>query len=182
MSDVQKTSLGARWYLGSVGVFLIVLGLAFTWWLWGAGERAMITRGWTEVPWLVLASGVRESQFSEHDPRKWQADVEYRYTFGGQVYHGTKLRRIEGPTPHRARAVAGAARFPVGVATVCFVNPARPEEAVLEHATKAAFYTLWWPLLFSVGGAGMLRAVVRMGRPREEEKTVRGLDEGLGKG
>jgi hypothetical protein len=41
------------------------------------------------------------------------------------------------------------------------VNPGNPSEAVLEHATKAAFYTLWFPLLFAAGGTGMLFAAVR---------------------
>jgi hypothetical protein len=163
MSAVPRTSLPARWFLGSVGMFLIVLGLAFTWWLWGAGERAMITRHWTSVPCVVLVSGVERKQFSPNDPEKWQPDLEYRYTFEGKVYHSTKLRRIEGPTPHRAKAVASAAAFPAGLETQCFVNPANPSEAVLEHGTKAAFYTLWWPLLFAAGGVGMLSAALRGG-------------------
>ena len=99
----------------------------------------MITRHWTPVPCVVLVSGVRESQYSENDPKKWQPDLEYRYTFNGKVYHGTKLRRIEGPSPHRARAVASAAAFPAGLETQCFVNPENPSEAALEHSTKAAF-------------------------------------------
>ena len=163
MPASPRTSLPARWFLGSVGAFLIALGLSFTWWLWGAGERAMITRHWTPVPCTILVSGIRESQFSANDPTKWQPDLEYRYTFEGKVYHGTKLRRIEGPSPHRAKAVASAATFSAGRETNCFVNPQNPSEAVLEHASKAAFYTLWWPLLFAAGGAGMLRAAVRHG-------------------
>lgn len=161
MPAAPRTSLPARWYLGSVGTFLIALGLAFTWWLWGAGERSMITRHWTPVPCVILVSGVKETQYSENDPKKWQPDLEYRYTFEGQVYHGTKVKRIEGPSPHRAKVVTAVAAFPAGKETQCFVNPQNPSEAVLEHATKAAFYTLWWPLLFAAGGAGMLRAALR---------------------
>ncbi len=161
MSPPSSPSLAARWYLGTVGVFLIVLGLVFVWGLWRAGQKAMITRQWTPVPAVVLVSGLRESQFSGGDPLKWQADVEYRYTYEGKVYHGTKVSRVEGPTPHRARAVAKAAAYPAGSETQCLVNPENPAEAVLQHSTKAAFYTLWWPLLFSVGGAGMLAAAVR---------------------
>ncbi len=161
MSAAPSTSLPARWFLGSVGTFLIALGLAFTWWLWGAGERAMITRHWVPVPCIVLTSGIRETQFSENDPVKWQPDLEYRYTFEGTVYHGSRVRRIEGPSPHRAKAEAAAAAYPPGKETQCFVNPQNPSEAVLEHSTKAAFYTLWWPLLFSAGGAGMLVAALR---------------------
>jgi Protein of unknown function (DUF3592) len=161
MPDVVRFSLPARWYLGGVGVFLVVLGLVFTWWLFQAGERAMITRGWREVRGTVLASEVRMSKFSENDPNRYQAAVEYRYTFEGKVYHGTKVRRIEGPSAHRDKAEAAVARYGPGAEVPCWVNPAQPEEAVLEHGTKAAFYTLWWPLLFAAGGAGMVRAALR---------------------
>jgi hypothetical protein len=109
----------------------------------------------------VLVSGVKEGQYSPNDPIRWQPELEYRYTFAGTVHHGTKLRRIEGPTPHRAKALAAAAKYPVGRETECLVNPGNPSEAVLEHATKAAFYTLWFPLLFAAGGAGILFAAVR---------------------
>jgi hypothetical protein len=163
MFAVTHTSVPARWFLGSVGVFLIALGLFFTGWLWLAGERAMITRHWTPVPATVLVSGVHMSKFSENDPEKWQAEVEYRYTFEGQVYHGSKVRRIEGPSPHREKAEATAARYTPGTEVAALVNPVNPSEAVLEHSTKAAFYTLWWPLLFAAGGAGMLRAALRRG-------------------
>jgi len=163
MIAATPTSVPARWFLGSVGVFLIALGLSFTWWLWQAGERAMITRRWTPVPATVLVSGVNTSKFSDHDPEKWQAEVEYRYTFEGQVYHGSKVRRIEGPSPHREKAEATAARYTPGTEVAALVNPVNPSEAELEHSTKAAFYTLWWPLLFAAGGAGMLRAALRRG-------------------
>ena len=161
MTAARPSSLPARWYLGLVGVVLVVLGVAFCWWLWQAGERAMITRHWVPVEATVLASGIKESQFSPNDSVKWQADVEYRYRFAGGVYHGRKVRRIEGPSPHRAKVEEVAAAYPAGREVVCFVNPARPEEAVLEHSSKAAFYTLWWPLLFAVGGAGMVAAALR---------------------
>lgn len=167
MPTALRSSLPARWYLGSVGAFLVALGLAFTWWLWQAGERAMITRHWVPVSGTVLASGIKESQFSPNDSIKWQAEVEYRYLYEGVVYHGSKLRRIEGPSPHRAKAEAAAGAYPAGREVACFVNPARPSEAVLEHSSKAAFYTLWWPLLFAVGGAGMMGAALR--RPGRRE-------------
>lgn len=161
MTTPAGSSRLARFYLCAIGAFLVALGLCFTWWLFQAGERAMITRHWTPVPCLILSSGIREEQFSLNSPVTWRTDLDYRYTFAGTVHHGAKLRRIEGPTPHRDKAEASAAAFPAGMETTCFVNPRKPDEAVLEHSTKAAFYTLWWPMLFSVGGAGMLWFTLR---------------------
>lgn len=161
MPPPPPSSRPARIYLSAIGLFLVGLGLTFTWWLFQAGERAMITRHWTPVPCLILGSGIQEEQFSENSPVTWRTVLDYRYTWDGKVYHGAKLKRIEGPTPHRERAVAAVAPFPAGTETTCYVNPARPEEAVLQHSTKAAFYTLWWPMLFAVGGAGMLWSTLR---------------------
>ena len=112
MSKAPQSTTPARFFLGGVGLFLLILGLAFTWWLYGAGQRSLITRQWTPVPCTVLVSGVKEGQYSPNDPIRWQPELEYRYTFAGTVYHGTKLRRIEGPTPHRAKALAAAAKYP----------------------------------------------------------------------
>jgi hypothetical protein len=154
-------SLPARWFLGSVGLFLVALGLSFTWWLWQAGERAMITRRWIPVPCTVLVSGIQRTQFSENDPDKWVPALEYRYLFEGKAFLGTKVRRIEGPSPHLDKVQAIVARYPAGKEAQAMVNPENPAEAVLEHSTKAAFYTLWWPLLFAAGGAGMLRAAIK---------------------
>ncbi|RYD32935.1 MAG: DUF3592 domain-containing protein [Verrucomicrobiaceae bacterium] len=161
MAPPPDSSRLARFYLCAIGLFLMALGLTFTYWLFRAGEKAMITRHWTAVPCVILDSGIQEGQFSENSPVTWRTVLDYRYTWDGKVYHGTKLKRIEGPTPHREKAVAAVAEFPVGMETTCYVNPARPEEAVLQHSTKAAFYTLWWPMLFTVGGAGMLWSTLR---------------------
>ncbi|MEM1444175.1 MAG: hypothetical protein AAGF67_17645, partial [Verrucomicrobiota bacterium] len=45
---------------------------------------------------------------------------------------------------------------------VCYVDPKNPDFAVLKKDTKAALYSIWFPGLFVVGGAGMiLTALVR---------------------
>lgn len=163
----EPSRLG-RLYLGSIGAFLVILGLLFTWWLFQAGEKAMITRHWTAVPCVILSSGTREGQFSQNSPVTWRTDLDYRYTFDSKVHHGSKLKRIEGPTPHREKAEAAAAAYPAGKETTCYVNPAQPDEAVLEHSTKAAFYTLWWPMLFAVGGGGILWAALKPRPPTPE--------------
>jgi hypothetical protein len=49
---------------------------------------------------------------------------------------------------------------------MAFVNPAQPDFAVLKPDTKAAGYSIWFPLLFVVGGLGIVvRAIVRRARP-----------------
>ena len=44
----------------------------------------------------------------------------------------------------------------VGNETVCYLDPDAPELVVLKKDSKAALYTIWFPCLFIVGGAGMI--------------------------
>ena len=49
---------------------------------------------------------------------------------------------------------------------MAYVNPSDPDFAVLKPDTKAAGYSIWFPLLFVVGGLGItVRAIVRPARP-----------------
>jgi hypothetical protein len=49
---------------------------------------------------------------------------------------------------------------------MAFVNPAEPDFAVLKPDTKATGYSIWFPLLFVVGGLGIAgRAIVKQARP-----------------
>jgi hypothetical protein len=68
------------------------------------------------------------------------------------------------PTQHLDKAREKQLNYPPGSAQTCFVNPALPAEAVLEHASRAALYSIWFPLLFVVGGLGMLRGALKRAR------------------
>lgn len=163
------TSRGSKAVLVLMGLILVCAGGVFTAVLWHSGQRALETRQWTAVPCTVLFSSVDPDKWSANDPLKWRLRVQYRYVWEGKEITGTNVRRVEGPTPHKERAEAVAARYPPGKQTECFVNPARPDQAILEHETKAAFYTLWWPLLFVTGGLGMIVAAFR--RPAPQGRT-----------
>ena len=88
------------------------------------------------------------------------------YRFNSSDYQGTRWRRVHfyekadefvsRKTPDREIAEELASKYPVGKMVSCYVNPLAPEEGVLEHQTKAAIYTLWWPMIFAIGGAGMI--------------------------
>ena len=153
---------GARLILTFMGTILVLTGTGFTWGLFHSYQKSAVTRDWTPVPCRVLHSGIVRDRFSPNSPETWRAEVTYRYEAGGETRAGSRIRTApEGPTPHRDRAETLAARYPAGQDAVCYFNPADPSEAVLEKGTRAAVYTLWWPMLFAVGGAGMIRAAWR---------------------
>lgn len=86
-------------------------------------------------------------------------EVRYEYEVKGVKYSSMRIRQVEAaPTLHFDDAVQKQQQYPTGSSrTFCFVNPAAPDEAVLQHGSRAALYSIWFPLLFVLGGCGMLR-------------------------
>ena len=131
----------------------------------------METRRWSAVPCTIVRSDVLPLRLSPVTPPEWRVFLAYDYQWKGRTLRSTRWRRVaflesddaevSRKSSHREVAEALAARYPVGLATTCHVNPAAPDEAVLEHLTKAPLYTLWWPLIFAAGGAGILRSALR---------------------
>jgi Protein of unknown function (DUF3592) len=74
-----------------------------------------------------------------------------------------QIRRGEGMIGDEDDAIALREQFSPGQQTRCWVNPAAPENSVLLHGTRAGLYSLWFPLLFVVGGCGMAWRAVRKG-------------------
>ncbi len=133
--------------MGAGGVFTAVL--------WQSYERAMETRKWIETPCRIVTSTVLSERPTPSSPVTHRFELRYEYVFAGARREGAKVKRTEGPTPHRVKAEALAAEFPAGSTGACWVNPAKPDEAVLVHGSKAGLYAIWFPLLFVIGGAVM---------------------------
>lgn len=175
------TSRAARLFKAGVGAFLVVLGAGVTALLFVPYRRAMETRSWTSVPCVVTRSELQLRQLG--GAQEWRVLLGYEYEWKGAKLGGTRWRRVsflEGgdaevsrKSAHRGVAESLAAKYPVGLRTQCHVNPGEPSDAVLEHHTKAPIYTLWWPLLFAAGGAGILWSAFR--RPGELVQRNSGL-------
>jgi Protein of unknown function (DUF3592) len=138
-----------------MGLFIALAGLLFTGVLWRSYQRAMETRAWIETPCRIVSSVVLSEHPTPHSPMAYRLGLQYEYDFNGKRHVGTKVKRVEGESPHKDKIEALADEYPTGRKTVCFVNPAMPAEAVLQHATRAALYSIWFPLLFVVGGSMM---------------------------
>ena len=144
-----------RIWLAFMGLFLVLAGMLFTGVLWRSYQRAMETRAWIETPCRIVSSVVLSEHPTPHSPMSYRLGLQYEYEFHGGRFTGTKVKRVEGESPHKDKIEALADEYPAGRRTTCFVNPAQPAEAILEHATKAALYSIWFPLLFVVGGGMM---------------------------
>jgi hypothetical protein len=151
----EKTARAGRWWLAFIGVLLACAGLIFAAVLWRSYQKAMETRSWSETPCEIVTSVLLSERPTPNSPMSYRASIHYRYEFQGKTHTGTKVKRVEGPTPHREKAETLVGNHKAGSTTVCFVNPANPDEAILQHSSKAALYSMWFPFLFVIGGGMM---------------------------
>jgi hypothetical protein len=155
MTATSSSSRSGRWWLAVMGIILALAGAGFTWGLWIAWQKAEETRRWTPTPCRIISAQVLSARPTPSSNVQHRVDLRYRYEFGGQTRTGQNIRRVDGPTVHESEARKKLEAYPVGHETTCWVNPAQPDQAILQHSTRAALYTLWFPLLFVAGGIGM---------------------------
>jgi hypothetical protein len=167
---VKKQGIGGFLYLGFIGLALAILGGAFVLILGRGYLRAAETREWDRVPAVIVVSQVGERRLGRDVPEEYTHELVYEYEVGGRFFRGERLKRRENPFfKEEAKIAPEVERWKVGSRVEAFVNPENPEEALLEHETKAPGYSIWFPALFFVGGLGVfLRAMFKMLGKREE--------------
>ena len=144
-----------------LGLALILMGGLSTVLLWHAWQRAEETRRWTPVEAVIISSEMLTDRPTPHSPLKFTPEVHYRYTFQGRTFTGHRIKRVDGPSSHKEKAEEVVKEHRTGKVVTCYVNPAQPDFAILEHETRASLYSIWFPLLFVVGGLGMLWSAIR---------------------
>lgn len=166
---MKKQGIGGFLYLAFIGLALAILGGAFVLILGRGYLRAKETREWPTVPAVVMVSQVGERQLGQDVPREYTHELIYEYRFEDKVYRGERLKRRDNPFfKEEAKILPEVERWKVGSQVEAFVNPGDPEEALLEHETKAPGYSIWFPGLFLVGGLGVFgRAIYRLLGKRE---------------
>jgi len=156
-----KKSNAGNYYLIFLGLLLMFMGSGFTLLMWLSFSKANATRQWMETPCLIVKSE-KVSRSGENMKVEYQWLGEYAYAYNGETYVGSKLE------PRGARWSAKIektddvlASFPEGSASVCYVNPENPVKAILKHDSRGAGYSIWFPMIFAVGGGGMIFGAIK---------------------
>ena len=145
-----------------MGVVLIAAGSFFAHRMWLSYEKTSASRSWPEVPCRVESSRILTQRPTPASAPVHRVDVRYRYEVNGTAHVSTRIHVVEkAPTPHLEVARELQQQFPPGSQRTCRVNPADAGESVLIPGTRAALYSIWFPLLFVAGGLGMLIGVWR---------------------
>ena len=149
---MPASSASGRLWMASLGLSLALAGSVFTWVLWVAWQRAEETRRWPEVPCRIVVSRVVSERPTPNSNPAYRSEIRYQYVFQNKAYTSTRLKRVDSPSQHEDVIRKKISIWKSGTDTVCYVNPAQPEIAVLKHDSRAPLYSIWFPLLFVFGG------------------------------
>ena len=163
LPQVHSTSpLAGRIFLVVLGLSVALLGFLFVWLMGRSYLRAKEMHSWPQVPCVIITS---ESEERKNDPEsrtEFRQNVSFGYEWESQVYTSDQLGLRGSPWTSKPNLVESrAAEFPVGMKTVCFVNPANPEMAYLKPDSLAPGYSIWFPALFVIGGLGISISAIR---------------------
>ncbi len=158
---MEEKSKAGSFYLAGIGLAVALIGAVFVYLLWNSYSKAKATRGWTETECLVIRSKVKERS-AKNITREFSWSIEYIYDFDG-VSYTSKLYTLRGSKwgSSRKDTLFLMSKYPKDEKAMCFVNPAEPSEAILEHDSKAAGYSIWFPMLFVIGGLGIMISSLR---------------------
>lgn len=164
---------GGRLWMAGMGLSIAAAGAFFVWFLWKNYAVAGRMDAWVETPCEILASTVDDSRIDQHFQTSFEFQVSYRYEWEGRPMVGDRAKSKPVVAGIRKKLEKWESRYPTGRRTVCFVNPERPDQAVLERDTKASIYSLWFPALFVVGGLGIALSGLRGGTTGRRGRPVR---------
>lgn len=167
---VLRPMKGSSIYLIFLGLVVAAIGGLFTLLMWDSYQRAVDQRNWPQVEAVVLSSEVREFQHDEFSPKEYRVEILYGYEWESEAMTSDRLTARGNPTSKdRAKIQGQSNAFLAGAKVIAYVNPENPDFTILKPDSKAAGYSIWFPLLFVVGGLGIvvktLLSVFRPARP-----------------
>lgn len=130
--------------------------------MWRSFDRAAEQRDWTELECTILQSEIAERKIGADVKREYSFGVLYGYAVEGKSQTSDRFSLRGSPwSSSKARAEMRKEKYPLGEETVCYVDPSDPSSAVLKRDSKAPGYSLWFPLIFVVGGLGIVVGSIR---------------------
>jgi len=95
------------------------------------------SQGWPKVPCEIVDTTAVFQGFSEEGNPGYDTRVIYKYTWEKREYTSQRIRF--GMFANFSRSDRLSRAFPPGSQTVCYVNPQRPEEAVLRRENPTLY-------------------------------------------
>jgi hypothetical protein len=131
-------------------IYVFLFQAPWTWWK---------ARGWQPTKCLIVSARMKLKEGTEN---RYDEEVIYEYDFGGQLHRGDRVR-ILNFTIRRYRDANEAelqARYPPNSIAECYVNPARPAEALLDRELQPSDF-IYVPFVLIIFGVGLFGLVYR---------------------
>lgn len=125
--------------------------------------QAAVAMGWQETPCTVDSSQVLVSKGSKGGST-YRIEVVYHYRCEGQAYTSKRYQFSSGSSSGREGKQRVVDQYPQGRETVCYVNPAKPGEAVIKRGLNLEMLYGLFGLPFLIVGALGIFLFPRMAR------------------
>ncbi len=154
--EEKNSKLAAKLFLCMIGLMLMLAGGVFEWLMIRSYLHAKESRNWPQVEAVILRSVIDERQIIGSPP-EFRLNVLYGYSIESEDLtsddispRGAKWTKVAASVEELAK------KYPAGSSHTAWVNPDQFDVAILEHDSKAAGYTVWFPALIIMGGGGMI--------------------------
>ena len=151
VSERHRAGVGSTIFLRIFGFVFIAIGggLIYVLLIHPTMKEIAASR-WTQVPCEIMSSRVAVHSGSKSST--YSVEIRYGYDFKGHAYKGTRYNFDTGNSSNRGWREEAVAKFPPGLKTLCYVNPADPIEAVLSVKPSSDRWFGLIPGLFLVVG------------------------------
>lgn len=140
-----------------IGVLLVVAGGVTSGLMWRSFSRARKMQAWPLVEGVILDSGIEERRIGPEAAPDFRFELLYSYEWEGEIYECDRYRlRGAGWSSQKGKAQALVEHYPAGKLVGCRLNPDQPSFAVIKVESRAPGYSLWFPMIFVVGGLGVI--------------------------
>jgi len=177
LSDAKPTSIPGKIFASLFLAFFLGMGLVFLVFIGKETWEVARTYSWSTQPCTILKSEVRDSSKTDSGS-PYVFEVEFQYQFNGQSFTSTNYNGKTQRSSNWKKMEELADKYPPGSKASCFVNPASPAEAALQHGDPLIAVVAVVPLIFIfVGGGGIWfvwRAPKEKDRPLSEQESASG--------
>ena len=123
--------------------------------------QIQLAKSWTPIICVINSSQVGSSRDSDGDTT-YHVEVEYSFSFNGQTYYGNTYQFGPSSSGDATDKNAIVAKLPPRARTTCYVNPANPNQSVINPAMNSEIWFGLFTLIFVAVGLGTMIAGIRM--------------------
>lgn len=140
-----------------LGFSISGMGSLFVLLMWLSYSRAVDQRNWPRAEGVILSSETRTLKHDPYSPTEYQLKLLYGYEWAGKAMTGEQLGVRGNPRYNKRDKIDSLLKkYPPGAKVRVFINPHDNKIAILKTDSKAVGYTIWFPLLFVIGGIGII--------------------------